>query len=133
MSSAVCWPIVRPFMRERHYLAFTEPFTLEQSATFVGGILTRGDVQLVAVDGETIVGWCDVRRETIPVYVHEGLLGMGVLDAQRGRGLGERLIRATLDAAWRARFERVSLSVYGKNERAAALYRRERNLARPRT
>jgi ribosomal protein S18 acetylase RimI-like enzyme len=52
------------------------------------------------------------------------MLGMGVLADYRGRGLGERLIRATLAAAASAGFERISLSVYGSNTRAAALYRK---------
>jgi len=49
---------------------------------------------------------------------------MGVLDGYRGQGLGERLIRAALDAAREAGFERISLSVYARNTRAAALYRK---------
>jgi ribosomal protein S18 acetylase RimI-like enzyme len=111
-------------MSERRYLAFLEPFPIEQTAAFVAGGIARDEPQLVAEAAGRIVGWCDVRRETVPVYAHEGMLGMGVLEGWRGRGLGGRLIRATLAAAWRAGFERVSLSVYGKNERAAALYRK---------
>ncbi len=49
---------------------------------------------------------------------------MGLLPDYRGRGLGERLIRAALDAARVQGFERVSLTVYGRNTRAAALYRK---------
>jgi len=49
---------------------------------------------------------------------------MGLLPDYRGRGLGERLIRATLDAARAAGFERIELSVYGRNERASVLYRK---------
>jgi len=52
------------------------------------------------------------------------MLGMGVLADYRGHGLGERLMRATLDAARRAGFERISLTVYARNTRAAALYRK---------
>ncbi len=110
--------------RERHWLAFQDSFPLEQSATFVASGLAHGEPRFVAVDGTTIVGWCDLRAETIPVYAHEAMLGMGLLEGYRGRGLGERLLRTTLEAAWRAGFERVSLSVYAKNQRAAALYRK---------
>ena len=49
---------------------------------------------------------------------------MGLLPEYRGHGLGERLIRAALDAARGAGFERVSLSVYASNARATALYRK---------
>ncbi len=65
-----------------------------------------------------------MRRESVPTYAHEGMLGMGLLPDYRGRGLGERLIRAALDAARGAGFERVSLSVYASNTRAMALYQK---------
>jgi RimJ/RimL family protein N-acetyltransferase len=108
--------------RERRWLAVQDAFPLEQSAAFVASGIARGEPRFVAVGGATIVGWCDVRAETFPVYAHEAMLGMGLLESHRGRGLGERLIRTTLEASWRAGFERVSLSVYARNERAIALY-----------
>jgi glyceraldehyde-3-phosphate dehydrogenase/erythrose-4-phosphate dehydrogenase len=49
---------------------------------------------------------------------------MGMLPGYRGRGIGERLLRASIDAARSAGFERIELSVYAANERAAALYRK---------
>jgi ribosomal protein S18 acetylase RimI-like enzyme len=49
---------------------------------------------------------------------------MGLLPDYRGRGIGERLIRASIDAARAAGFERIELSVYARNTRAAALYRK---------
>jgi ribosomal protein S18 acetylase RimI-like enzyme len=58
------------------------------------------------------------------VYSHCAALGMGVLEEYRGRGIGERLIRAALDQAKTGGFERVELSVYAKNTRAALLYRK---------
>ena len=115
---------VGAIMREREYLAYVEPFPLVQTAAFVAANIETGNPQFVADDGGRIVGWCDIRRETVPLYAHEGILGMGVLAEYRGRGLGERLLRAALDAARTASFERVSLSVYGRNTRAAALYRK---------
>ncbi len=111
-------------MREREYLAYLEPFPLAQTAAFVASNIETGNPQFVADDGGRIVGWCDIRRETVPIYAHEGMLGMGLLAEYRGRGLGKRLIRAALDAARAAGFERVSLSVYARNTRAVALYRK---------
>ena len=78
----------------------------------------------MADDGGRIVGWCDIRRETIPVYAHVGHLGMGILPDYRGRGIGMRLLRSAIDAARIAGFERIELSVFGHNARAAALYRK---------
>ena len=111
-------------MQEREYLAFQEPFPLVQTATFIAENIANGNLQLVAEDAGCIVGWCDVRRESIPIYAHEGMLGMGLLADYRGHGLGEQLIRATLAAARAAGFERVSLSVYARNTPAIALYRK---------
>jgi ribosomal protein S18 acetylase RimI-like enzyme len=111
-------------MRERRFLAYLEPFSFAETATFVAGNIDKGNPQFVAEDAGRIVGWCDVCRKSVPTYAHEGMLGMGVAEDYRGRGLGERLLRAALDAAGGAGFERVALSVYASNTRAAALYRK---------
>ena len=107
---------------ERRYLAMLNPFSLVQTASFVARNIEVGNPQYVADATGEIVGWCDVRRETIDSYAHTGILGMGVLEAWRGRGLGLRLIRTTLDAARAAGFEKIELSVYATNTRARALY-----------
>jgi ribosomal protein S18 acetylase RimI-like enzyme len=88
----------------------------------VAGNLEADNPQFVAATQGEVVGWCDVRRETVDSYRHVGLLGMGVLAPWRGRGLGERLIRATLAAARAAGIEKVELSVYATNPAARALY-----------
>ena len=111
-------------MKERRYLAYLEPFPLAETASFVAANIDKGNPQFVAEDAGRIVGWCDICRETVPTYAHEGMLGMGVHEDYRGRGVGGRLIRAALDAAADAGFERVALSVYASNSRAAALYRK---------
>jgi ribosomal protein S18 acetylase RimI-like enzyme len=111
-------------MGERKFLAYLEPFSFTQTATFVAENIENGNPHFVADDSGQIVGWCDVRRESVPTYRHEGLLGMGLLPGYRGRGLGEKLILAALDAARSAGLERISLSVYAQNTRAMALYRK---------
>jgi ribosomal protein S18 acetylase RimI-like enzyme len=113
---------VNAVARERKYLAFLEPFPIEQMTAFVACNIEHGNPHFVAEDAGRIVGWCDVRREAAHSYAHVGHLGMGLLPEYRGRGLGERLIRAALDASPGARFERVELSVYATNARARALY-----------
>jgi RimJ/RimL family protein N-acetyltransferase len=111
-------------MRERAFLAFVEGFPIDEAAAFVARNLRLANPQFVADDDGRIVGWCDIRRETIPVYAHVGHLGMGLLPGHRGRGIGERLLRATIGAARAAGFERIELTVYARNVRAAALYRK---------
>ncbi|HEY1327903.1 MAG TPA: GNAT family protein [Casimicrobiaceae bacterium] len=110
--------------REREYMAFVEGFPLDECAAFVARNVRLRNPQLVADDDGSIVGWVDIQRETRPVHAHVGHLGIGVLPGYRGRGIGERLMRAALEAARAAGFERVELNVYGRNKRARALYRK---------
>ena len=111
-------------MRERKYLAFVEGFPIDEAALFVARNMRLRNPQIVAEHDGHIVGWCDIRRESIPVYSHTGHLGMGVLAKYRGQGLGERLIRAAIEAARETGFERIELSVYGRNVPGMALYRK---------
>ena len=135
MSDAVMRPIAladigqfcdvaSAIMRERKFLAFVDGFPIDEAAAFVARNLRLGNPLYVADDAGRIVGWCDIQRETTPVYAHTGHLGMGLLPEYRGRRLGERLIRASIDAARAAGFERIELAVYARNARAAALYRK---------
>lgn len=56
---------------------------------------------------------------------HVALLGISVVDAAQGRGVGSALMQAALDYADRwAQILRIELTVYTDNQRAIALYRR---------
>jgi ribosomal protein S18 acetylase RimI-like enzyme len=107
---------------ERMFLARTSAFSIEQTAVFVAGNIAHRHPQFVADDEGRVVGWCDIFPAPREVSQHVGVLGMGILAAWRGRGLGRRLIEATLVAA-AGRFEQVDLDVYGQNANAIALYR----------
>jgi ribosomal protein S18 acetylase RimI-like enzyme len=107
---------------ERQFLARTSAFSIEQTAVFIAGNIAHGHPQFVADDGGRVVGWCDIFPSAREVSQHVGVLGMGLLPALRGRGLGRRLIETTLAAA-AGRFEQVDLDVYGQNTRALSLYR----------
>lgn len=108
--------------REREYLTMLEAFPLEQTRAFVLGMIENGNPQFVALADNKVVGWCDISRHTFPSHAHAGSLGMGLIPAYRGQGLGRRLIEATLRAARDAGIERVELSVHADNDRAIALY-----------
>ena len=108
---------------EKRFLAVTSPFTLQESALYIARIVDLGYVSYVADDAGRIVGWCDIMPKMGHVHAHVGILGMGVLEDLRGRGLGTRLMRASLESA-RERWEQVELSVYGSNRYAQQLYRR---------
>ena len=65
----------------------------------------------------TWAAWADAVR-------HCGTLGMGLRADHRGRGLGERLLRACLDKARAKGITRVTLDARADNERAIRLYER---------
>jgi RimJ/RimL family protein N-acetyltransferase len=68
------------------------------------------------------IGWCDVIPKTRPTHAHCGVLGMGLLPAFRGRGLGTALIKATLQGASGCGITRVELTVHADNIHAIKLY-----------
>jgi ribosomal protein S18 acetylase RimI-like enzyme len=109
--------------RERIYLAFQETPPIEMTREFVRTNIAKGHPQLVAMEGDRIAGWCDVTPQARATMRHSGVLGIGLLPAYRGRGLGERLIRETIEAARAFGFSRVELSVRHDNVRAQTLYR----------
>ncbi|OEC98083.1 MULTISPECIES: GNAT family N-acetyltransferase [Rhizobium] len=108
--------------REREYLSLLEAFPLEETRIFVLGMIEKGNPQFVALADGKVVGWCDISRHAFPSHAHAGRLGMGIIPAYRGRGLGRRLLEATLRAARDAEIERIELSVHADNDRAIALY-----------
>lgn len=108
--------------RERRYLTFLEAPPLESVRAFVVGNIANGHPQFVALDGETVVGWCDIRRSERPSQAHRGTLGMGIIPGYRDHGLGRRLITTTLGQARAIGLHRVELDVHADNPRAIALY-----------
>jgi RimJ/RimL family protein N-acetyltransferase len=110
--------------RERKYLAFLEGPPLEMSRAFVLNNISKGNPQYGVLSDAAVVGWCDIVRSSRPVYAHGGTLGMGVLPAFRGQGIGRRLIEATLMDARRIGLARVELTVHASNAPAITLYER---------
>ena len=108
--------------RERKYLAFLEAPPLEQARAFIMNNIAMNNVQLVALAGGELVGWSDVLPKDRPIHSHVGVLGVGVLPAFRGRGLGAALMRAALQAAQGRGYVRIELTVRANNARAIALY-----------
>jgi RimJ/RimL family protein N-acetyltransferase len=80
--------------------------------------------QFVALEEGRVVGWCDVLPKPQPALRHTGVLGMGVVSAWRGRGIGSRLLTAALQAARQREMTRIELTVRVDNERARRLYER---------
>jgi len=108
--------------RERRYLAIVEGFPSEQTAQWVAVNRTLGNPMYVALDGERVIGWCEIRREALPGRAHSAALGIGVRKAYRGAGLGRRLIESAIADAWRKGLERIELWVRAPNVKAIHLY-----------
>ena len=110
--------------RERSHLGLVEAPPLDVVRGWVEEGIQQGAPHFVALDGGTVVGWCDVVARTGVGFTHSGRLGMGLLPAYRGKGLGRRLLDAVLAEAWNTGLERIDLEVYASNEAAVALYRK---------
>ncbi|MBV8850606.1 MAG: GNAT family N-acetyltransferase [Methylobacteriaceae bacterium] len=110
--------------RERRFLAFLEAPPLEATRAFIINNIAKNNVQLVALSDSELVGWCDILPKDRPIYAHVGVLGIGILPAFRGRGLGAALIQAALDEASKRGIVRVELTVRAENTRAIALYQK---------
>ena len=89
---------------------------------FVLQNIADGVAQFVALDGERVVGWCDVLPKPRPAMGHSGVLGMGVIDSHRGHGIGRALMKTTLQAARERGLTRIELSVRADNDRARRLH-----------
>ena len=107
---------------EKWFLGTVTGFTLEQTRQFVSKIVQRSIPQVVALEGDRVIGWCDVLPGTMAGTAHVGRLGMGLLSNWRGKGLGRRLMQECIVLARRAGIEKIELEVYSDNVRALKLY-----------
>jgi len=110
--------------REGEYLTRRQAPPMDSVHCFVAQLLEQGHPQFVAVAGPEVVGWCDIRGTADPNKMGLGVLGIGLLAPYRGRGLGNRLLGGTLEAARRCRFAGVALLVRKSNKRAITLYQK---------
>ena len=108
--------------RERRFLALVEPPPKEAARAFVEDARGRGMVQYVAIAASGLVGWCDIIPHPWEGFRHSGRLGMGIAPAFRGRGIGRRLLEATVDGAREAGLSRIELEVFSSNANAIRLY-----------
>ena len=107
--------------RERKYLAQIEALPLERVQAFVRESVATDAVQFVAVDQGPVVGWADIFPAWAHAVAHCGTLGMGVLPAYRGQGIGRRLLQTCIAKAWAKGMTRIELAVRADNRRAIRL------------
>lgn len=110
--------------REHRFLALMQAPPLEKSLAFYRSVIDSGFPHFVALDGEKVVGWCDVSPVFGHSRAHIGLLGIALLPEARHRGLGAQLLQAAIDKSWARGLTRIELSVRADNLNAKALYER---------
>lgn len=118
------WQAIDTVAREEIYIERVEAPPLPETEAFQHKLLDQNWPVYYAVDNDQVVGWADITFPLNPRLAHRGFLGMGLLPAYRGQGLGRRLLQAALDHARQIGAEKVELSVYTTNAPAIALYRR---------
>ena len=110
--------------RERRYLAQVEAPPLSRIEDFVRQSVAQDAVQFFAVERGQVLGWADIFPDWPHALAHCGHLGMGVLPAHRGHGLGRRLLAACLEKAWAKGLTRIELEARVDNDHAIALYQK---------
>jgi RimJ/RimL family protein N-acetyltransferase len=119
-----CHQCLAAVVQEGRWLSRLTPPPLERYSAWWHSMMTVKAPQIVAFDGDALIGWCDIALRDNPVQSHVGGLGMGIIPDYRNRGIGKRLLERALDAAKEKRLERIELSVLHDNEPAIALYKR---------
>ena len=114
--------VVDAVAREGKYLAMLKAFPIEETARYLRDCIERKSPHFVAVADGRVVGWCDVTPMPRETQAHGGVLGMGILDGCRGKGIGLALMQATLARAKEVGLTRVELTVREDNLRAKGLY-----------
>jgi L-amino acid N-acyltransferase YncA len=110
--------------RERTWLAYTEAPPYEHMRKFVSGLIRDNDIQVYAVLGDSVVGWCDITRRKREVFAHTGSLGMGIVKPHRGKGIGSRMMEEVIKQARANGMEKICLEVYSHNTAGIALYKK---------
>ena len=85
--------------REKKYLAWTEAPPIDSTQKFIKENIANKIPQVVALDDDKVIGWCDIEPHPRGTRKHVGTLGMGITPAYRNRGIGTKLINAALERA----------------------------------
>ncbi len=110
--------------REKRYLAQVQALPLARIEAFVADSVANDAIQYFALADEQVVGWADIFPAWATAVSHCGTLGMGVLPAWRGQGLGRQLLQACIHKAWARGITRIVLEARADNLRAIQLYER---------
>ncbi len=114
---------------ETHFMAReTEdgPFKLEIVKQILGNIAeSERDFMVSAYIDDELIGDLGVTLIKPHVkYLHRAYLGMSILQAYTGKGLGSFMMQIALDQAKANGYEQVELGVYSDNDRARHMYKK---------
>lgn len=110
--------------KERIYVEMIEAPPLEKVASFQRDLISKNGPVYYALDGDKVIGWCDVFPEKNPRQSHRGSLGMAILPEFRGQGIGSQLLEKVIEHAKTVGLEKIELHVYTSNVSAVALYKK---------
>ena len=108
--------------KEQIYIEMIEAPSWERILGFHRKQVEKNWPVFYAIEGDKVVGWADISPSENPRLSHRGFLGMGLLQSHRGRGIGTKLLNASLSHARKIGLEKVELTVYTTNTSAIALY-----------
>jgi len=97
---------------------------LDDYKKFLTYILENSISQIVAIERNVIVGWCDIIPKPHEGFSHVGYSGVGVLKKFRGNGIGDQLLSACLEQARYYGFEKVEIEVFSDNIPAVSMYQK---------
>lgn len=111
--------------RELIYLAFNQAPPLESTRQFVRNNIRNNVPQFVALSDGKVIGWCDISpKSNRDTNKHVGVLGIGVIPAFRGQGVGRPLMETAIDKGFKNGLKRIELDVRENNVNAIALYKK---------
>lgn len=109
---------------ERFFIEMLVPPPLEKVIGYQKDLISKNGPVYYALDGDKVVGWCDVFPEDSPRQSHRGGLGMGLIPEYRGQGIGSKLLAAVIEHSKKFGLEKIELNVYTTNTSAIALYKK---------
>jgi RimJ/RimL family protein N-acetyltransferase len=119
------YELVNRVKDEKKYLFYTLRFPAGGTGKYIESHNLAGNPVLGAFTPDGVLaGWIDFSVGSFEEVSHVGTIGMGVAAENRGRGLGQRLMRACIESARRLGLEKLELEVFATNAAARALYRK---------
>jgi len=119
------YELVNRVKDEGKYLFYTLRFPAGGTGKYIESHNLSGNPVFGAFTSDgVLVGWIDFGVGGFEEVRHVGTIGMGVAAEHRGRGLGERLMRACIESARRQGLEKLELEVFASNAAARGLYRK---------